>query len=235
MADRQIHIADKKNRDAVISFAGFTSKKKVIYVDDHQEPIQTKRYIKSTSMESYEALLEKYQDPNDVAHALLESDPDINIDMAGRYLSQASRVYVNENNQIVFKIKKTEHVYNPKGEQIEEREPRHLEANINTDRPLMWSGKGFPKTDVFRKFVFIRKYQLKHTNGLTYDMLYNMAKELADSNTMMLIGSGKGTGPAVFQEGGNPFRIFLEGRIDGDKYILLMHLSNMELKPLPTE
>jgi len=29
---------------------------------------------------------------------------------------------------------------------------------------------------------------------------------------------------------GSPYRGFLEGRVDGERYILLLHLSNMELK-----
>jgi hypothetical protein len=32
------------------------------------------------------------------------------------------------------------------------------------------------------------------------------------------------------QVNGTPYRGFLEGRIEGDKFILLLHLSNMELK-----
>jgi hypothetical protein len=32
------------------------------------------------------------------------------------------------------------------------------------------------------------------------------------------------------QVNGTPYRGFLEGRIDGENYILLLHLSNMELK-----
>lgn len=99
---------------------------------------------------------------------------------------------------------------------------------------MIWSGKPFPIKDVYNKFVFTRKYQLMHTDGLTFDMLYDIAKDLNDSKTMMLVGSGKGTGPVIFQDGGTPFRVFLEGRVQDDKYILLMHLSNLELKPLPS-
>jgi hypothetical protein len=35
------------------------------------------------------------------------------------------------------------------------------------------------------------------------------------------------------QTNGIPYRGFLEGRIDGEKYQLLLYLSNMELKRLP--
>ena len=85
-----------------------------------------------------------------------------------------------------------------------------------------------------RMFVFTKKYQVKHVNGLTYDFLYDMAKQLAEKNAMMLIGSGlKGVGPIVLSDGGTNYRAFLEGRIDGEKYCLILHLTNLELKALP--
>ena len=40
----------------------------------------------------------------------------------------------------------------------------------------------------------------------------------------------KGRDPLVFYTNGSPFRAFLEGRVDGERYQLLLHLSNMELK-----
>ena len=51
---------------------------------------------------------------------------------------------------------------------------------------------------------------------------------------MMLVGSGaKGTNPIILNAGGVPYRGFLEGRIDGERYCLILHLSNMELKAPP--
>jgi hypothetical protein len=32
--------------------------------------------------------------------------------------------------------------------------------------------------------------------------------------------------------GGTPYRAFLEGRVDGDKYALILRLTNMELKSM---
>jgi len=236
MADRQIHLSNQKNRNALINYKGFVPQKQVLYVDSHNEPTQTKKYIKHTINESYENLLGAYEDdPNKVANALVDGDPEVNLEMLGRYMNQASRVYINSDQEIVFQISKEEFVYNPKGEQVEAREPRYLESNINLEKPLLWSGKSFPIKDIYNKFVLTRKYQLMHTDGLTFDMLFDIAKELHDSKSMMLIGSGKGTGPVIFQDGGTPFRVFLEGRIQDDKYLLIMHLSNLELKPLPED
>ena len=34
--------------------------------------------------------------------------------------------------------------------------------------------------------------------------------------------------------GGTSYRAFLEGRVDGDRYALILRLTNLELKPLNT-
>ena len=60
-----------------------------------------------------------------------------------------------------------------------------------------------------------------------------MAKKLADADSMLLLGGGaKGIEPLVMAGGGTPYRAFLEGRVDGDKYALILRLTNMELKPI---
>jgi hypothetical protein len=58
-----------------------------------------------------------------------------------------------------------------------------------------------------------------------------MATDLAERNSLMLMGAGaKGNEPLILTTGGEPFRAFLEGRVEGDKYCLLLHLTNIELK-----
>ncbi|MEQ1642712.1 MAG: hypothetical protein ABL959_04605, partial [Pyrinomonadaceae bacterium] len=106
--------------------------------------------------------------------------------------------------------------------------------NINSDIPLRWSGKFIKKEDAAHKFIFTHKRQLIHVNGLTYDFLYEMAKELHERNSLMLLRGGeKGDQPIIMTRGAKPYNAFLEGRIDGDSYLLVLQLSNMELKRPP--
>ena len=52
-----------------------------------------------------------------------------------------------------------------------------------------------------------------------------------DRDSLLLIRGGeKGNEPIVMNRGGRPFNAFLEGRIQGDAYCLILQLSNMELK-----
>ena len=44
------------------------------------------------------------------------------------------------------------------------------------------------------------------------------------------IGGGKGNEPLVMNDNGRPYRAFLEGKISGNSYCLIMHLSNQEYK-----
>ena len=97
--------------------------------------------------------------------------------------------------------------------------------------PLKWSGTLIPKLDAIRKFVFVQHLQLAHINGLTYDFLFGMAKELEAKNSLLLLGAGpKSNQPLVLRRNASAYRGFLEGRTRGDSYRLVLHLSNLELR-----
>ena len=125
-------------------------------------------------------------------------------------------------------------IYNPDGTEKEIRPFKDTVSNINiNDIPIKWTGKLIPKTKAIRMFAFTRKYQIKHINGLTYDFLFEMAKKLQDSKSVMLVGGGaKGNEPIVLSNGGTSYRGFLEGRYEGETYCLILHLTNLELKAL---
>ena len=58
-----------------------------------------------------------------------------------------------------------------------------------------------------------------------------MAKELEEKDSLMVVGAGaKSNQPLILRRGSTPYRGFLEGRTDGEKYCLILHFSNMELK-----
>ena len=58
-----------------------------------------------------------------------------------------------------------------------------------------------------------------------------MAEQLEKEDALMLVAGGsKGNQPLLFRRGGLEYRGFLEGRTEGKKYALILHLTNMELK-----
>lgn len=220
-----------RNRDAVVKAEGVRISETVQYVGPKGQNASTRKILKSTVDHDLERLLETCGELDKVGKALIDGDPEVDIERFGQFLWNVSRVFVNQEEQIVFRVEQQEVVRNAKGKVIEKRDRESEEANVVTDIPIAWSGKMIDKSEAIRRFVFSSKLQIVHINGLTYDFLFDMAKELSEANSLMFVGAGsKGKDPLIFRRGSVPYRGFLEGRIDGDKYILLLHLSNLELK-----
>ena len=228
---RQINLADNKGRNAEVILKSFTKKPLVKTVTPKGEATQTVRVLKSVAQNSYENLLKANEGDEAVAQLLITADPEFDNVMTGLFVEQTSKVYVDSDLKPVFRIQKEEAVYLPDGTLKEERTPKESIANILAEHPIKPAGKLLPKKEVYNKFVFLKKYQLTHINGLTFDFLYEMAKDLQEKDSMiMLAGGAKGNEPLVFQDGGKTYRAFLEGRVKDKSYILLIHLSNLEFK-----
>ena len=228
---RQINIADNKGRNAEVIFKGHTKIPLIKFVTTSGDDVQSLRVLKSTAENSYEQLLIKKGGAEAVVKELIKSDPEFDTMMTGKFIKEVTKVFIGSNLKPVFRIKKTEMVYLPDGSFKEERVPKETISNILTEFPIKPVGKLLPKKEIYNKLVFAKKYQLSHVNGLTFDFLFEMARELYEKDSLlMIVGGAKGNEPLVFQNGGKSYRAFLEGRIKDKSYILLMHLSNLELK-----
>jgi hypothetical protein len=227
----EINISNSAGRDAIVATESVRSFRKVRWVDTQGRQASSVRVLKAPIDREMGALQAEFGELNQVAAAMLAGDPEIDLENTGRFLKDTSRVYVGQDRQIVHKVQFFEIVRNPDGSE-RERRPRKLpDPNIAGEIPLRWSGVFIKKEEACRKFVFSGKVQLHHVNGLTYDFLYGMAKELETKNSLMLLGSGaKSNQPLILRRGGSPYRGFLEGRTDGAKYSLVLHFSNLELK-----
>ena len=231
-----IHIADTKGRDANVLFTGFNKKSKISYFTADGNSVHTVRVLKTTINGSYDKLVQQSGGDAELAKLLITEDPEIDLFQTGAILEGSSKVYIDADFQPCVSVNLKEKVFDASGELKEERIPKELIGNILEQAAIKPSGKLFAKAEVFTKFVFSKKYQLSHVNGLTFDFLYQIAKELAEKNSLMLIGAGeKGIEPLVFQNGGKAYRAFLEGRVNDKGYVLIMHLSNLELKSAITK
>ena len=233
-----INLTDTRKRDAVVKAESISARHRVRYVGPKGGASYTRKILKSTVDHDYDTLLEQAKgDPEKLAKMLIKSDVDVELEVFGRFLWNVSRVYIDEDENVTYRIQQNEVIFTPEGKFKERRQRERAEANIDSDIPLSWTGKKIDKNEAIRRYVFSSKLQIIHINGLTYDFLYGMAKELHELNSLMLLGGGKkGKSPLVFRRGSTPYRGFLEGRIKDDSYILLLHLSNAELKfpPLPS-
>ena len=224
-----INISNPKNRDAVVALEGLVPTREVLYVDQNGDPVRTQKVLKSDVTHDLSELLKKRRSISKLANDLIKDDPEIDLEKFGMFLVDTSRVYVTKNG-IVHAVLEFEVISGPDGEVRDRRPRRKLPQNLNSDIPLKWTGKFIKKEEAVRKFVFTNKKQLAHVNGLTFDFLFEMAKELDERNSLLLVRGGeKGNEPIVMNRGGKPYNAFLEGRVKGDSYCLILHLSNMEL------
>lgn len=226
---RQIHIANAAGRDATVTFSS-PPKPPAPRLGLPGREVDFRRYIVATAQTMHEALQERLEE--DYAQALVESDPEVDLERVGRRFTPAARVYLSSDGSVMHAIPTlVEVIYNPDGTERERRAPQDVPANVNADLPVVWTGKKMSKREAVRRFAFTRTVALSHTDGLSFDFLAGMAKELAAADEVVLIGAGKGgKQPLVLQENGTPYRAFLEGRVDGERYALLLHLSHLELK-----
>ncbi|HJL34054.1 MAG: hypothetical protein CMN31_12615 [Sandaracinus sp.] len=200
------------------------------------KPVHFERYLASTPEGLHEQMQKAHGE--DYGQALIDGDPEVDLEQVGRAIGETSQVYLSAEGEVLHAPPKlVEVILDPEGEEKERRDWEDKQANVNDELPVRWTGRKMKKEDALHRFVFSRTIQIAHSDGLTYDYLYGIASELAESGEMVLMGGGpKGKDPLVFQTNGTPYRGFLEGRVDGKRYQLLLHLSNMELKrPAPAE
>ena len=224
-----IHVTNAKGRDATVG---------LLTVKASPAPkmglpgatVVFKRYVAATETGTDLALRLALGD--DYAKQLIDGDPEVDIERIGMLVEQTQTVFLDGDGKVMYADPKfIELVLNPDGTEKERRDPVDAVANVNAELPVRWTGRKVPIKDAVRRFSFRRALQLQHVDGLTFDYLYEMAKELEDSKSLMLVGTGeKGAGALIFQANGRQYRGFLEGKTKGKSYSLKLHLSDMELK-----
>ena len=229
---RKINLSNDSKRDAEVAYGTSFHRPSPVYKTADGKRGQSERRVKATMGTTDEALLAQYGEG--LADALIAGDPEIDLERFGLKVEGVKKVYITPGQKVAYGVTLNEHVYLPDGTEKEVRPEQNTTANISTDGiPIRWTGKLIPREKAMRMFMFKKSYQIQHVNGLTYDFLFDMAKKLAEADSMMLVGGGqKGIDPLVMANGGTPYRAFLEGRVDGDKYALILRLTNMELKSM---
>lgn len=226
---RRIHISNSGAHDALVAAAPPKISKSTWQGLDSLA-VTFKRFIAVGPGHTHDELAVELG--NDYADALIKGDPEIDLERVGEYLSGTQMMLTTSKGEPMYASPRLmEIVYDAKGVEIERKDPQDTAATVTDEIPLSWTGRKMPKGDVVRQFMFRRSLEIKHVDGVTFDFLYNMAKELHESESMMLMGAGAtGKEAIVLQLNGSAYRGFLEGRIEGETFKLLLHLSNMELK-----
>lgn len=242
---RKINLSNDTKRDAEVAFGTTFHRSTPVYKTADGKKSVNERRVRATMKTTDEALLAQFG-AEGLADALISGDPEVDMEQFGLKVEGLKKIFITTgtpkqpNDQlpnlpkVAYGVTLSEHVFLADGTEKEVRPEQTTAANISLDGlPLRWTGKLIPRQKAMRMFMFKKSYQVQHVNGLTYDFLFDMAKKLSDADAMMLVGGGqKGIEPLVMSNGGTPYRAFLEGRVDGDKYALILRLTNMELKSI---
>ena len=226
---RKIHIANAASRNASVTGLPITTRFKINMGKDGKSAT-FKRFVAAGENKLDADLFTQFK--GEYSKQLIESDPEVDFNSVGRFIESTQSVFLSSAGEPLFAAPSVVEVtLDPSGAEISRKAPVEIAPTMDDSIPLRWTGKKMPKGEVVRKFLFKRTMQLMHNDGVTFDFLHAMAKELHDENVMVLLAAGStGKDPVILQVNGTPYRGFLEGRIEGDKFILLLHLSNMELK-----
>jgi len=124
-----INLADERGRDAVIKAESIRARAEVRYIGPRGQAVYPRRLLKATVAQSYDALIEEFGDDEALVAAMQSSDPEVDIEQVGQTLWGMSRVYVNPDEELVYRITQTEIVRNI-DRSIREERPRRAEVHF---------------------------------------------------------------------------------------------------------
>jgi len=226
---RKLHLMNEASRDATIAIASIPEAASP-KLGVPGKTIVFRRYLAATPAGLHDALLATHG--ADLAQRLVDGDPEIDLEQVGRVIGDTTPVYLSADGEVLHVSPQLVDVLvAPDGSERDRKPAENAPANVNEPDPVRLAGRKIAKHEAIKRFAFRRTIAIRHVDGLTYDFLHGIAKQLADDGSLAMLGAGpKGRDPLVFQENGSPYRGFLEGRVDGPRYQLLLHLSNLELR-----
>lgn len=229
---RKLHLMNTADRDATVGIDS-VPQQPTPKLGLEGQTVTFRRYLATAAMGLHESLLEAHGEH--YAEALIQGDPEIDPELVGKTIRNTYPVFFSRSGEVLHASPQIiEIILGPDGSERERREPQETPSNTNDEIPVRFTGRSLPIADAVRQFGFRRSVQIKHVDGLSYDFLHAMAKSLNDRGEVVMLGAGeRGRAPLVFQDNGKPYRGFLEGRVDGTRYKLLLHLSDLELKRMP--
>ena len=232
---RRIRLADHRGRDAVVVLvprqrAGPRGPHATRYQTGAGEAVGFSRRIKAVEQTTFEVLRRRHPDPESLAQALIDGDPDLDLEAVGCDAGPCDRVYLDGEGRPLYSAQILEVLHDRDGNELERRHPQVVPANLVPDTAPVWSGTLLALSEATRRFAFTRAYQVRHSNALEYDFLYGLAGYLEERKSLILVGSGpRGVGPLVPERNAHPMKGLLEGRTQGRTYRLVLHLAAFEL------
>ena len=121
-----INISNPNNRDAVVAFESLAGKRDVRYVDKNGGPTSNVRVLKADAEHELAVIQKKHKTLDKVAKVLVKDDPEVDMEKAGMFLTDTSKVYVSQTG-ILHLVDEFELIYKPDGK-LAKRRPREKKA-----------------------------------------------------------------------------------------------------------
>jgi len=225
----KIHLA-YENIDALLVLIPTHRHKKRIRRTPSGDEVIRQRYLVFDVNNRNETLSEE----ENIIQKLKESDDDIDVELAGKYINLTTRIVVNDNFTPVYNYMKYEVLLRPDGT-LKERPHQLTLGNVNQSVPVRITNELIDPKECLMKYFFRKSYFITHTNGLTFKFLYDIAKKLSESGKFARLDAfhpeTKKLQPLVLYDNGRKFpRAYIEGKTKGNSYCLILHLSDQELK-----
>lgn len=208
--------------------------------------------VKSTRIINYisNPTLREIRGDKDIQEKLINSDDEVDLELIGKAIGDLTTIYQDSQDKLCYNFAEYEVKYTPAGEQIpceicikngltgdkaiycEHRFTKQTESNINGEKPVMWiKNYELDKLQLLKTWSFEASYQLYHTDGAQFGILYDMAKKLQESQKMVLVATiiEKRPQPLIMRNGGRPFFGWLEGRTQNGNYALILHKTSLKL------
>lgn len=226
---RSFHLSDKPGRDAFLRLVSIPALPEPARAARGKR-VSQRRFVVAGDRNTHDALVADHG--ADYGQALIDGDPEVDLSVTGSPLRDSLTVYLAADGSLSVSAPRIiEVVVGPDGVERERRDPVDVAGNIDVGEPIRLSKFRFKRADAIRRFVFTRAVAVSHVDGLTFEFLNALARELDSADEIVMVGAGPaGREPLVMQQNGVPWRGFLEGRVDGHRHCLVLRLSNMELK-----
>jgi len=187
--------------------------------------------------------INRLKNDEDLLDEFLENDYDVDLEFTGKKLGRTATILLTGEKKLCYNFTEYEIKKDRKGKEIpceecggtycEHRIKKQIYKNVNDEKiPITWiKSYMLDKREALKIWSFDRSYQIVHTNGLIYDFLYKMAKLLHDLNKVVFVAPiiEKKPQRLVIRTGQLPFYGWLEGRIQDDKYALILHGSTFKI------
>jgi hypothetical protein len=229
MSQRKIWLCDHRGRNAIVVLVPRRHATPLGYRDANGAQVRFCRCIKSTTI--FDSLLHQHGNSEVLAQALVDGDPELDLEVAGRETGACDRVYVDQNSKPLYSARMLEVVCDRDGLEIQRRPMEVVSANLVPERAPVWSGKLLSRRKANGRVAFTRAYQVRHGNALEYDFLYGLAAHLEERDSLVLVGSGpRGIGPLIPERNAYPMKGFLGGQTRGKAYRLVLYMAAFELR-----